>query len=681
MKLIQSFFLTRWLSQWVAHHSGPHSAGADLAWTPHSRQSQASVHLPIGQGLLWLWLGWGIFLWSVLVQHPLPLWQQGLGLGLWIGGGIWTYGAIVRPLAILASGLAQLKDHTPQQHAPIAHSPASADSAPPTSVPIHPVGFLVTSPRITSASNPAVSHVRSISLGHVTPTAPKDHALPTPNPPVHYDSSVQTQSVASVTTTAGTVVVDHLRQLPQWLNLLTHPVQPLQDLNSPFPRFIPQELETLRTVWAHLSWTGSIWPDTAWAEPEPPPGPPHHGHSAAPTLNPTQQQFLAYMSHELRAPLNAILGLTQVLAESSLETDQRHQVKLIDKSGHYLLELINHTLDLAKLEAGQAQLHYTRFNLHELLRDVVNLFQLQIQSKGLVFQEHWLTPLPRYVESDPLKIRQILTNIISNAIKFTDSGQIVLSLALMQANPGDPSAGCLWFSVQDTGVGIDGHELETLLFQPFGQTESGRKSGLGTGLGLNLSRQNAKLLGGNIVAVSQPNQGSTFSVEVQVKVPPQAETGATPTLTPVQPVIGLAPDVTPCRLLLVDDSPTNRLVLRRMLTPLGLDLVEAADGQQAIDQWQQTQPDAVLMDLQMPGLDGRAAMRQIRSRPGGDRVKLIAVTAGRATDPQNQGLGELWDDVLHKPVEKVELLRLLAQHLGLRYRYGEVEESEESVKE
>ncbi|MGA1262891.1 MAG: hybrid sensor histidine kinase/response regulator [Prochlorothrix sp.] len=727
-----------------------------LRWLKPGEGHRSLPRLSLSHGLALGVLAWGCCLFSLLSlmgepQAGLWVWMAEIGLGLGLGVLVWGYGAVVRPLAALVKALQQL-DVPPPMPAPI---------VPPENSPIAP-------PENPQATLPVPLPAASPNL---SPSAP--------------NLAAGTPSLASLTTARGTVVVAYLRSLPQWLTRLTPFAASSVNLAQPFPWWVPPALEQLRSA------LPQNLPPAQTLSPAPSP--------AACTADP--EQFLAHISHEMRSPLNAMLGLAQTLEESPLTPEQHHQVRVILGSGHYLLELINNILDLAKLDAGHTETHCTCFDLHALLQDVSELFRPQIQEKGLVFQEHWLSPLPRYVESDALKLRQILINLLSNAIKFTETGQITLSLAVinqgslesvdpshspnsataaaalpltdvapetllsnpkredfpgeksaqrhkplfqgqnrlyrhktmaglahspdgssmganMTANPianltpphlgprssrrwdssprpaldpspqppsqtTDPrnprgSVQYLWFSVQDTGIGIAAEELTTLLFQPFGQTASGRQSGMGTGLGLNLSRQNAKLLGGNIIAFSKLGQGSTFSVEIPITVPSQAppmEPSRPDTIVPVRPVIGLAPDISPCRLLVVDDSPTNRLVLRQMLQPLALEVVEANNGQRAIEQWQQTQPDAILMDLQMPVLDGREAMRQIRSLPGGDRVKLIAVTAGRASDPQNQNLLDLCDDILLKPVNRVELLRLLAQNLGLRYRYGEAQQS------
>lgn len=700
-----------------------------LRWLKLGEGHRSFPRLCLSHGLALGVLAWGCCLFSLLSLMDGPeagwrVWMAEIGLGLGLGVLLWGYGAVLCPLAALVKALPQLEATPPIGPAPIAPLPSA-------------------SPNLAQSA---------------------------PN------QTAGTSSLDSLTTERGSVVVTYLRSLPQWLTRLTPFTESSLNLAQPFPWWVSPALEQLRS---------------ALPQPLPP---------TSPLCTADPEQFLAHISHEMRSPLNAMLGLAQTLEESPLTPEQHHQVRVILGSGHYLLELINNILDLAKLDAGHTETHCTCFDLHALLREVSELFRPQIQEKGLVFQEHWLSPLPRYVESDALKLRQILINLLSNAIKFTETGQITLSLAVVNqgsvesvdlsdspnpapavaplaltdvsaemllstprredlpgetgaqpdktlfqglnrlyrhntraglAHPPDGSSRAtsttaqtianltqplaprlsrcwdsppspalnpslqppsqtpdprnpqgrvqyLWFSVQDTGIGIAAEELTTLLFQPFGQTASGRQSGMGTGLGLNLSRQNAKLLGGNIIAFSKLGQGSTFSVEIPMTVPPQAlplDPSQPDTIVPVRPVIGLAPDISPCRLLVVDDSPTNRLVLRQMLQPLALEVVEANNGQRAIEQWQQTQPDAILMDLQMPVLDGREAMRRIRSLPGGDRVKLIAVTAGRASDPQNQNLLDLCDDILLKPVNRVELLRLLAQNLGLRYRYGEAQQS------
>jgi signal transduction histidine kinase/DNA-binding response OmpR family regulator len=334
---------------------------------------------------------------------------------------------------------------------------------------------------------------------------------------------------------------------------------------------------------------------------------------SADAANQAKSQFLANMSHELRTPLNAILGFSQMMARHpETRPEDLESLRIITRSGEHLLTLINDVLEMAKIEAGRSTLHETQTDLYDLLRGVEAMLRLRANDKGLDFQVLQPNNLPRYVVVDNRKLQQVLINLLSNAIKFTDAGSVTL-----QASPvGLPTEDIqkLRFEVADTGPGIAPEE-QAELFAAFGQTQAGKKSREGTGLGLPISRQFVQLMGADLQVESQVGQGSRFFFEIPVRL----ATGDGTPLLPQPTITGLAPGQPTYRILAVDDVAENCQLLVKLLQPLGFDVITAADGHQAIEQWQATHPHLILMDMRMPGMDGYEATRRIRAREQGSK--------------------------------------------------------------
>ena len=396
----------------------------------------------------------------------------------------------------------------------------------------------------------------------------------------------------------------------------------------------------------------------------------------AEVANQAKSTFLANMSHELRSPLNAILGFAQVMTRSkTLPAEHAENLGIISRSGEHLLTLINSVLDLSKIEAGRATLNETDCNLHRLLDDLHDMFQLRADDKQLqlIFEQD--EDLPRYIRTDETKLRQVLINLLNNAIKFTDEGRITLMAQKethsKRADPSTtgtaPSTIPLSFSISDTGVGVAPEEMDQL-FEAFVQTEAGRKSQEGTGLGLPISRQFAQLMGGDLTAHSELGQGTTFIFEIQVK--PSA-----PQATTVEPVprriIALEPDQPRYRILIADDRWTNRQLLIRLLNPLGFSLREVENGQQAVDIWGEWQPNLIWMDMRMPVLDGYEATRLIKSHARGQATAIIALTASVLEEERAVVLSAGCDDFMRKPFKEAAIFDMLEKHLGVRYIYDE----------
>ncbi|HRK38175.1 MAG TPA: PAS domain S-box protein [Burkholderiaceae bacterium] len=394
---------------------------------------------------------------------------------------------------------------------------------------------------------------------------------------------------------------------------------------------------------------------------------------AAEAANRAKSAFLANMSHEIRTPLNAVIGFAQLLErDADLQPRQREQVRTINRSGKHLLELINDILDLSKIEAGRLQLNQTDFDLHGLLEDMASMFTLRAQNKGLTLTAELAPSLPAHVHADEGKLRQVLINLLGNAVKFTHSGHIWLRAGLQATDPNEPTDGtanhqadaAIWVEVEDTGSGISVDE-QAMLFQPFQQAEAGRKSGGGTGLGLSISQKLLTLMGGGLKLRSTPGVGSCFRFWLPLQVVQHTASLAPHPTAPEDQNLCLPPDSPSVSVLVVDDLPDNRQLLADMLMPAGFKVLQAADGAQAVACFEQNRPHVVLMDIRMPVMDGYEATRRIRAlHPG---AVVLAVTASALATDRQAMLDTGMVDVLHKPVDRARLLQHLKVLLGLQY--------------
>lgn len=394
---------------------------------------------------------------------------------------------------------------------------------------------------------------------------------------------------------------------------------------------------------------------------------------AAEIANQAKSIFLANMSHELRTPLNAILGFSQLLShDQSIQGPQKKQLEIINRSGEHLLNLINDVLEMSKIEAGKATLNLGHCQLAGFLADLVAMLRLKAESQGLSLLVDLEATLPAVIQIDEGKLRQILINLLGNALKFTDHGSITLRVnrALPDRSPTSPDESLLLqFAVEDTGAGIAPHELSTV-FDAFVQTDTGRRSQKGSGLGLAICQQLVHLMGGRITVSSTVGVGTCFQFQIPV-------TPVAPSELP-QPmhrqVVGLADGQPAYRILIADDVLENRLLLVQMLSPIGFGVLEAENGLAAIAQWQQHQPDLILMDLRMPEIDGATAIQAIQAQARCQSLplpKLIAVSAS-ILDSEAALIQQLGcDDFLHKPFSETSVFAKLAQHLNLQYRYAD----------
>ena len=434
--------------------------------------------------------------------------------------------------------------------------------------------------------------------------------------------------------------------------------------------------------------------------------------------NQAKSAFLANMSHELRTPLNAILGFTQLMARhSQLPEEEQENLSIIQRSGEHLLTLINQVLDLSKIEAGRASLDAKPFDLHELLYEQQDIFSMKARKKGLYLSFECGPDVPRYVSTDEVKLRQVLMNLLSNAIKFTQQGSVTLSVSSKQPAVGSeplsaqldgaispaadrrPPPAYLQFTVKDTGSGVAPEEMHKL-FESFVQTESGRNTREGTGLGLPISRKFAQLMGGDIAFESEVGHGTIARCEIQIEEVKETELERSQSLRPAK---ALAPGQPQYRLLIVDDMPDNRAALVKLLHAFGFALREAGNGQEAVEVWKEWAPDLIWMDLRMPVMDGYEATQRIReeerltggsgrsrssgSRQSGEKSEtlqstidnrqsknptvIIVLSANSFEEERTLALSKGCDDFLRKPFRDTDIFELMRRHLGIRFVYDD----------
>jgi PAS domain S-box-containing protein len=393
---------------------------------------------------------------------------------------------------------------------------------------------------------------------------------------------------------------------------------------------------------------------------------------AAEAANQARSEFLANMSHELRSPLNTILGFTRLMAANpavaALAGDDLERVL---KSGKHLYALVNQVLDISRLDTGRASLDEADFDLFLLLDDLRDLYAPAAAAKGLQFLFSRRPKVSRYVRGDALKLRQVLINLVDNAVKFTDKGQISVSVELAElaqgtAPAGEPVSPMLHFEVADTGAGIAADELATL-FHPFVPARPGRHAGQAPGLGMTISRGFVQLMGGEMHIDSMVGRGTTVSFEIPARI--AATVGER--RARFRQIRALADGQPRYRMLVVDDESEARELVARLLGPLGFSMREAANGQQAIDIWQEWHPQVIWMDLAMPVLDGMEAARRIKASANGEQTAIIALTALSGDEDRAKALAAGCDDVLYKPMRESDLVAALEKHLGVRFIYEE----------
>ena len=392
---------------------------------------------------------------------------------------------------------------------------------------------------------------------------------------------------------------------------------------------------------------------------------------AAEAANQAKSTFLANMSHELRTPLNAILGFAQLMErDQELNSRQQNFINIINRSGKHLLNLINDVLEMSKIEAGKISFRPETFNLYQLLQTLQDMFQIRTMAKGLSLSFELSPDLPEYINTDEGKLRQILINLLGNAVKFTEVGWIRLSVQTVSQSQ---SHLCLHFAVEDSGLGIAPQDGATL-FEPFVQNNSAAINREGTGLGLAISRQFVQLLGGEIKLTSQLGQGSCFSFTITARlVDPIREE---PLREGKGRVIGLGHSSEIYRLLVVDDQLENSQLLQHLLEPIGFQVQVAANGQEAITCWENWQPHLIWMDMRMPIMDGYEATRQIRQKeqqnpsPLSYLTVIIALTASAFEEERSLIIATGCDDLVRKPFTEEVIFGKIAQYLPVNYLYA-----------
>jgi PAS domain S-box-containing protein len=435
---------------------------------------------------------------------------------------------------------------------------------------------------------------------------------------------------------------------------------------------------------------------------------------AAETANRSKSSFLANMSHELRTPLNTILGFAQLMERDSTFTKrQREALATINRSGEHLLNLINDVLEMSKIEAGRIVLKPTSFDLHLLLQTIEEMFRVRAEAKQLSLSFEIAPNLPQYIFTDEGKLRQVLINLLGNAVKFTITGGVTLRVQMVSKEErkdaaiqkgvdqesflsrfgSSTSSACsLYFEIEDTGKGIAPEDFDKL-FQPFVQTASATQFIEGTGLGLTISRQFVRLMGGDVYVRSIVDIGSTFSFDITVELAQLSEVAIQSSR---QKVIALAPGQPSYRILVVDDRPENCNLLMQLLSTVGFETRTASNGQQAIALWQTWHPHLIWMDMRMPVMNGYEATRQIReweikrwqetahtcfsslqnskSQISCPRTIIIALTASAFEEQRSSILAAGCDDLIRKPFREEVIFNKMSQYLKVNYIYGETSE-------
>lgn len=386
--------------------------------------------------------------------------------------------------------------------------------------------------------------------------------------------------------------------------------------------------------------------------------------NAAEAANRAKTEFLANMSHELRTPLNGILGYAQLLRrDPAVSPDQRESVAGIESCGEHLLTLISEILDLAKIESGRLQLDLGQVDLDTLLREVADVARVRATQSGLMFTYQTATRLPSFVLVDSRKLRQILLNLLGNAVKFTDQGSVCFRVGATRIAGGRSK---LRFDVEDSGIGIAAADLETI-FDPFHQLRQADRAIEGTGLGLSISRKLTMLLGGTLSVRSEHGKGSTFTVELEVE---EVGTQRDEASSDVAPVTGY--EGSRKRILIADDKADNRQILSRLLKSIGFDVETADNGARAVALAEQVRPDLIFMDLVMPIKDGFAAIREIRalSTPVA-RVPIVAISASAFENTRVQSAAAGCQDFITKPVRLDQVIEVVGRLLALTWQRAE----------
>ncbi len=387
--------------------------------------------------------------------------------------------------------------------------------------------------------------------------------------------------------------------------------------------------------------------------------------------NKAKSEFLANMSHELRTPMNAIIGFSQLIdRDRTLDPEHRDHLAIIRRSGEHLMHLINDVLDMSKIEAGRTIFHENSFDLHGLLDDLKDTMRFRVEKKSLSLVVERSPDVPRFVETDETKLRQVLVNLIGNAIKFTKEGSVIVR-ARVKEYERKLNAGTIIFEVEDTGPGIASKDL-AVLFDPFVQTEAGKQSQEGTGLGMAISRKFVQLMQGDIRVHSEVGKGTVFAFDVRARF---VEADSIDNVPVLPKVVGIDPGQTQYKILIADDTPDSRKLLFKVHEPFGFELREAENGRVAVEIWRKWAPDLIWMDIQMPVMNGYKAAQTIRETEKDNQKPretiIIAQTASAFEEERATILEAGCDDFLGKPFKETEIFEMLHKHLGIPLVYKE----------
>ena len=393
----------------------------------------------------------------------------------------------------------------------------------------------------------------------------------------------------------------------------------------------------------------------------------------AEVANKTKSAFLANMSHELRTPLNAIIGFSQMMShDSGFLAKHRKNLSIINRSGEYLLELINDILELSRIEAGRSTLVVTSFDLYDSLDKVAEMIRLRAESKHLQLVVERPETVPRYIKTDERKLRQILLNLLGNAVKFTEKGGVVLRVRIQDDQQQGSKERNLCFEVEDSGPGISPAEQEKI-FEAFTQASSGANKKEGAGLGLAISRQFVRHLGGNIEIKSEVGTGTIFRFTIRAQAGQCAEVES---VRCKQCVIGVKVDSgkeNTYRIMVVDDHRDNRVLLKQLLEDTGFTVLEAENGEQAVEHCLTGKPHLIWMDMRMPVMDGYEATRIIRERTSSwnkdAQPVIIALTASAFEEDRAAVLEAGCHDFVRRPFHEDEIFKIIHQYLGLELIY------------
>ena len=385
----------------------------------------------------------------------------------------------------------------------------------------------------------------------------------------------------------------------------------------------------------------------------------------AEAANRAKSVFLTNMSHELRTPLNAILGFSELMStDKSATKSQKETLAIINRSGEHLLNMINDVLDISKIEAGRLELDIQPFDLLGLLKDIGVMNNIRAVNKHLDFRLELAPKIAQFIKTDSAKLRQVLINLLGNAIKFTLQGEVILR-AQTQLLPSSPDKVMLIIEISDTGIGIPEDKIDEL-FKPFVQLIQNNADAQGTGLGLAISKSLVELMDGHISVNSALGVGATFKIEIPIELASATDISEDENYRVVK---SLEPNQPAWRLLVVDDNADNRLLLTTLLTNTGFQVREADSGREAMRVFKDWQPHLIWMDMRMPDMDGYEATAKIRQLEGGDAVKIIALTASVFKEQHDSIINAGCEAVLHKPFNVQEVFATLTKYLGVKFIY------------